>query len=79
MRAILAFTVLILFACNNAGEKENVEVKGTWKMLSQKLTSGSTDSAITTLQQLKIFSDKHLMYANVNSPDSISSFGVGHY
>ena len=48
-------------------------------MVSQTLKSDSTDTTTTSLQQLKIFTDDHMMYANFSSPDSSSSFGLGTY
>src|SRR5258705_4952878 len=79
MRIVLASALLFLIACNGGDEKEDVKVEGAWKMLSQNLKSDKTDTTNNSLQQLKIFTGDHMMYANVNSPDSASSFGVGSY
>src|SRR5262245_51921885 len=79
MRFILATALLFLVACNSADKKENMKVEGAYHMLSQNLKSDKTDTTDNSLQQLKIFTGDYMMYANVNAPDSISSFGVGHY
>ena len=79
MRFILASALLFLIACNNVDKKEGVKLEGAYKMLSQNLKSDKTDTTDNSLQQLKIFTGDHMMYANVNSPDSVSAFGVGSY
>jgi hypothetical protein len=77
---VIAFVASIfIIACNNEEKKADVNVTGAYKMLSQRLKSDSTDTTNTSLQQLKIFTGDHMMYANINSPDSVSSFGVGSY
>lgn len=52
---------------------------GVYKMLSQSLKSSKLDTSITSLQQLKIYTADHMIYANFNPADSISSFGVATY
>lgn len=82
MRILISSALLFLVACNSADktdQKENVQVAGAWKMLSQNLKGEKTDTTYTTIQQLKIFTGDHMMYANVNPADSVSSFGVGSY
>ncbi len=79
MKLILASALLFLISCNSADKKEDVKVEGAWKMLSQNLKNEKTDTTDNSLQQLKIFTGDHMMYANVNPPDSVSSFGVGTY
>jgi len=79
MRIILSSALLFLIGCNSADKKEGTKVEGAYKMLSQNLKNDKTDSNITKIDQLKIFTGDHMMYANVNSPDSASGFGVGSY
>jgi hypothetical protein len=79
MRIILASALLFLIACNSADKKEGLKVEGAYKMLSQNFKTDKTDTTDNSLQQIKIFTGDHMMYANVNSPDSVSSFGVGSY
>lgn len=79
--AVITFVASIfLIACNSTEEKkENLKVAGAYKMLSANIKSDTSDVTETTLQQLKIFTDDYMMYANVNPADSASSFGVGTY
>ena len=79
MRIILGSALLFLIACNSADKKEDLKVEGAYKMLSQNLKNDKTDTTDNSLQQIKIFTGDHMMYANVNSPDSAGSFGVGSY
>jgi hypothetical protein len=79
MRIFFAGALLFLVACNNADKKEAVNVTGAWKMLSQHIKQGTTDTTYTNIQQLKIFTGDHMMYANVDPKDSSGSFGVGSY
>jgi hypothetical protein len=82
MRIISSLALLFLIACNSAdktNKKEDIQVAGAWKMLSQNIKGDSTDTTTTSLHQLKIFTGDQMMYANINEPDSISSFGVGNY
>jgi len=81
MRILLTSALLFLLACNNSdkADQKEAQVAGAWKMLSQNIKGEKTDTTYTTIQQLKIFTGDHMMYANVNPADSVSSFGVGSY
>ena len=78
MKILLATSLLFIIGCNNADKKENASMPGVYKMLSQSVKTDKTDSTFTSLQQLKIYTDDYMMYANVTT-DSIGSFGVGTY
>ena len=77
----IAFATLILFlmACNAPGDKETMSMPGAYKMLSAHVKSDSTDTTYTNSNQLKIYTGDYMMYANINSPDSVSGFGIGSY
>ncbi len=79
MRLLIAVFLLAIIACNSAEKKEALSISGAYSMLSQSIKGDSVDTTYTTLQQLKIFTGDHMMYANVNPSDSVSSFGVGTY
>jgi hypothetical protein len=79
MRIILASALFFLVACNSNDKKEGVKVAGAYKMLSQNVKTDKTDTSYNSILQMKIFTDDHMMYANVNPADSASSFGVGNY
>jgi hypothetical protein len=79
MKVILAIAVLAVMGCNEAAKTETMSMPGAYSMLSQSVNDGKTDTTYTNLKQLKIFTGDHMMYANVNPADSVSSFGVGTY
>lgn len=81
MKFIFAIFLLIIVSCNTS-QKEQAETKhmpGVYVMLSQSVNDGKKDTTYTTLKQLKIYTGDHMMYANINPPDSVSSFGIGTY
>lgn len=67
----------------NARPKEAkvVQMPGVYKMLSQVLTYEQTDSTVSNVNQLKIYTSDFMMYANttVRGGDTLSSFGIGKY
>ncbi len=79
MKLIYASTLLFLISCNSSGDKETIKMPGAYKMLFSNVKTDKTDSTYTNVHQLKIYTDGYMMYANVNSPDSISAFGIGTY
>src|SRR4051812_1294118 len=80
MKRPFAFAIIILtiFACNNAEKKESVKMPGAYRMLLQSVSFGTRDSSYNN-EQLKIYTDDYMMFAHINSPDSISGFGIGSY
>src|SRR4051812_6834722 len=80
MRRPFAFAIMILtvFGCKNAEVKENVRMPGAYRMLLQSVNLGTRDSSYNN-EQLKIYTDDYMMFAHINSPDSISGFGIGSY
>jgi hypothetical protein len=77
MKLLLATAALAVMGCNGAETTAETSMSGAYKMLSQSVKGGKTDTTVTSLQQLKIFNGDFMMYANVNPADSVSSFGVG--
>jgi hypothetical protein len=80
----------IIFSCNNAEKadvkatadteaKQSTGISGAYSMLSHTINDGKKDTVLKGLKQLKIFTDKYMMYARVNPVDSVSSFGIGAY
>ncbi len=74
---ILCFISLSLLSCNS--KKEDLNMPGTYLMLSQTLNDGTKDTKYTSLKQLKTYTDDFFMHTQVNPDDSVSSFGVGSY
>ena len=81
MKPVFAALLLtaIIIGCASPNKKETLSMAGAYKMLSQNVKSDSLDTTYTSMQQMKIYTDDYMMYANVNSPDSVGSFGVGSY
>lgn len=75
----MALLLVTIIGCNSPEKKENTGMAGTYKMIYQRIKGDKTDTTYTSLQQLKIFTDDFMMYANVNPRDSVSSFGIGSY
>jgi hypothetical protein len=80
----------IIISCNNAEKtdvkttaetepKESTGIRGAYTMISHTINDGKKDTVLKGLKQLKIFTDKYMMYARVNPVDSVSSFGIGAY
>lgn len=78
MKLLFAVLLLFIIGCKNA-KKEPLSMTGAYKMVSQSVKSAKTDTTYTNVYQLKIFTDDFMMYANINSPDSVSAFGIGSY
>lgn len=76
MKPVLAFCFLLLLSCSN--KKEDVSMEGAYNMILQKASTGTSDS-IYKRNQLKIYTEDHMMFANINPPDSISGFGIATY
>lgn len=79
MKLIYASVLLFLISCNSSGNKETIKMPGAYKMLSVNVKTDKSDSTYPNAHQLKIYTDGYMMYANINSPDSLSGFGVGTY
>lgn len=79
MKSITSFALLFLISCTGAENKEKSGMAGVYKMLFQNMHNENTDTTLLDLQQLKIFTEHYMMYANFNPKDSVSSFGIGTY
>lgn len=76
---ILCFLLIGAISCKSPVKKEIPQMAGAYSMLSQSIKGGNTDTTYYILQQLKIFTEDHIMYANVNPTNSIAAFGIGSY
>lgn len=56
----------------------DLTMKGAYTMLMQVENNGLRDS-MTNIQQMKLYTDNHFMYAHAVSGDSIAYFGIGTY
>jgi hypothetical protein len=73
----LVLLVLLAVSCSNT-ENNNLKMKGAYAMTRQVLNDGTKDSLLDR-KQLKIYTDKHIMYASPNITDSLANFGIGTY
>jgi len=71
--------LLLFIAGCTSSDKKGAKMNGTYKMTSQSIQRGETDTTSSALKQLKIFTGDFVMYANFNTLDSSSSFGIGSY
>lgn len=79
MKLFFAFALLTFVGCNNTDETATVNMPGAYKMLSQSVKNSKMDSSYSSMQQLKIYTEDFMMYANFNPADSMSGFGIGTY
>ena len=79
MKLMFAALLLLFIGCKSKDKTESTSMPGAYKMLSVSMKSKTVDTTSTSANQLKIYTDDFMMYANINSPDSISGFGIGSY
>ena len=74
---IYALLVGAAISCNAPNETVP-DIEGAYTMLSYAILDGADDQVYNDIKQLKIYTDKHVMYVRFDN-DSVSSFGVGTY
>jgi len=79
MKIVVPVALLFLIGCKTEEKKEAAAMPGAYNMLSQHVKVDKTDTTYTDYAQLKIFTGDYMMYAGLNSPDSVSGFGIGSY
>ena len=78
MKNILALILLALtLSCNDKPEVAP-SIAGAYYMTRQIINDGSKDSMIDR-KQLKIYTDRHMMFATPNLTDSFATFGIAEY
>jgi hypothetical protein len=76
MKSLAALGLLIfLLGC---ATKPKIQIIGAYQLTSEIYNDGTKDSAIDR-KQLKIYTDKYMMYASPNAADSFANFGIGTY
>ena len=80
MKNLPAFVLIpvIILSVQACAPKEELKMRGAYSMMRQVINDGSKDSVLDR-KQLKIYTDKHMMYASPNVTDSFANFGVGTY
>ncbi|MEO6328150.1 MAG: hypothetical protein ABIO55_04425 [Ginsengibacter sp.] len=62
MKMLMAAAMLFVISCNSSDKKkENVNIQGAYKMLFQSVNDGKKDTTYTSLQQMKIYTDKYML------------------
>jgi hypothetical protein len=79
MRLVCAAFILLFIGCTGSDKKESANMPGAYKILSVSVKTDKTDTTYTNSNQLKIYTKDYMMYANIDSPDSVSGFGIGSY
>ncbi|ANE52664.1 hypothetical protein [Flavisolibacter tropicus] len=73
---LLAFTTVTNAQNKNTGNSKSMQ--GAYLMQRQVINDGKKDSVMNT-QQLKIFTDRYMMYAHSLPDDSLGMYGIGTY
>lgn len=72
------FIAILIVSCNSSSKKAP-DMEGAYLMTSQTVNDGTKETNYSDVKQLKIYTGKGVMYAQVIAEDSTSSFGVGSY
>ena len=78
MKYLIIFPIALIVSCNSSN-KTAPKMPGAYLMVSQTVNDGSQETKYSDLKQLKIYTDKYVMYTQVLASDSASLFGVGSY
>jgi len=79
MKTVLGIILITLvIACQQEKTDKPLSMSGAYTMTRQVLNDGTKDSLLDR-SQLKIFTDKFVMYASPNLTDSFANFGIGKY
>jgi hypothetical protein len=79
MKTLFGFILIsTIVACQQATPEKPLSMAGAYTMTRQVLNDGTKDSLLDR-SQLKIFTDKYVMYASPNLTDSFANFGIGRY
>ena len=70
--------ISFIVACQQEKPEKPLSMAGAYTMTRQVLNDGTKDSLLDR-SQLKIFTDKYVMYASPNLTDSFANFGIGKY
>lgn len=78
MRKIVPIFLLLLTLCCNQSPNHVPNMVGAYIMSSQIVNNGSFDSAVSR-KQMKIFTDKYVMFASNTVSDTSAVYGIGTY
>lgn len=85
---IFLLVVFITTACQNnnssnstnknASDSADIQMKGAYSMIKQVGNDGTKDTLLKK-EQLKIYSDRYMMYASPRATDSFGEYGIATY
>ncbi len=75
---LLILLIFVIVKCTNKEETEPINMTGVYSLTKQTLSNGSKDSLVEK-RQLKIYTDKYMMYASPNATDSLANYGIATY
>jgi len=78
MKNLLALLPFFLIAACNEKPDKIPSMAGSYYMTRQVINDGTKDSVIDR-KQLKIYTDKYMMFATPNLTDSFATFGIAEY
>ena len=78
MKSILALIVIVSIVACQEKTKAPGKMKGAYYMTRQVINDGTKDSVLDR-KQLKIYTDKYMMFATPNLTDSFATFGIAEY
>ena len=70
---------IFLIKCAQKEEAEPINMVGVYSLIKQTLNDGTKDSFLVEKKQLKIYTDKYMMYASPNPTDSLANYGIATY
>jgi hypothetical protein len=80
MKVIFSIVLFAIISLSSTPKKVIIQnMSGAYNMLSQSIYDGKTETSNNARKQLKIYTADYMMYASVNTTDSVSSFGIGSY
>ncbi|HJW17802.1 MAG TPA: hypothetical protein VJ499_11810 [Flavisolibacter sp.] len=74
----LCIAICTLLTANYSYSQSNSSMKGAYSLTRQMVNDGNKDS-VMQIQQLKIYTDKYMIYAHPLSGDSLADYGIGTY
>lgn len=77
LRRLLLLLVLSLAMLHGWGQ-DRLSMVGAWEMTQQIASDGTKDSVLK-LEQLKLYTDRYMMYASPRSSDSFGIYGIAKY
>lgn len=71
---LIVFSAAVLYGLG----QNRLSMVGAWQMTKQTASDGAKDTVLK-LEQLKLFSDRYMMYASPRSSDSFGVYGIARY